>query len=222
MDDEYKITPQAYLALCRGQMLEGTKQGLFYAAFELRCCVEARLAEYFEHYKLLAKGKFEPYLVSKNQKTVNRMMAGDTIIQVTFDFDGGPSIKQFYTPVPFKLQNFIKNGVDYLRHTQSHYRKLDDPWWDDTRSKLIDAYRASWITCRGEMPLPILWNTGSDQIHTAQPPWETATRRTHPVIIYHTNENKAVLEQLAGMTDKKMSVTVEHLELPPPNWICDL
>jgi hypothetical protein len=208
MDDDYKITPQAYLTRCRERLLEETKQALFYAAVELRCCVEARLAEYFEHHENLKHRRFQPYRLGENQRTVSKIAAGDVISRVTFRLADGTALRNFHTPVPLTLQDYVKRSVDDLRHCQPHYRRPDDPWWSETRNGLIAAYRAAWISCRGEMPLP--------------PLWDRDTGETHPVIIYHTEQNKAAMKRFTSVTNAHVDVRVEYLEAPPANWRYDL
>ena len=224
MDDDYQTSAQAYLARCREQLVSGTKRGLFYAAFELRCCVESRLAQYFEHYKPLSltNDKFKPYLLAKNQDKVNTLMAGDKITQVTFKFEGEASINQYYTPVPLRLQNYVLKSNDALRHAQKCYRSSDDPWWNETRSRLNDAYREAWLTCRGEMPLPVMLDAGSNRVQTVRPPWEDGSTRTTNFIIYQTDENKVLYEQLRRPTNKQMSIDVRYLDKPPSDWVIDL
>lgn len=208
MDDDYKVSPQAYLARCRERLLEGTKQAIFYAAVEIRCCVEARLAEYFEHYEPLRRSKFQPYRLGENQRAVSKITTGDTISQVTFCFADGTLLRQFHTPVPLTLQGFVKQAVDGLRHSQPYYRPPDDPWWSETRNNLISAYRAAWIACRGEMPLPLLWEADSGKMR--------------PVIIYFTEKNRAIMERFKDFEATHVKIHVEHLESPPAAWTCDL
>ena len=47
----YGINAESYLSRARKQLDEGTQNGLFYSAFELRCGVETRLHEYLDAYK---------------------------------------------------------------------------------------------------------------------------------------------------------------------------
>lgn len=42
----YAIDSRSYLERARKQLDQGTQEGLFYAAFELRCGAEARLHEH--------------------------------------------------------------------------------------------------------------------------------------------------------------------------------
>ena len=45
---QYKITSRDYLSRARICLDEGSNRFLFYAAFELRCGIEARMREYLE------------------------------------------------------------------------------------------------------------------------------------------------------------------------------
>lgn len=208
MNDDYRVSPQAYLARCRERLLEGTKQAIFYAAVEMRCCVEARQAEYFEHYQPLIRKRFQPYRLGENQKTVSKITSGDKIAQITFCFANGTSLRQFHTPVPLKLQKFVKQTVDGMRHSQQCYRPPDDPWWSMTRDNLVSNYRAAWIACRGEMPLPPLWNADSGEMHQ--------------IITYVTEENRAVMERFEDLKGMQLRFHVEYLDVPPADWVYDL
>lgn len=75
-DDDYQTSPQGYLARCRDRLREGTKAGIFYAALELRGCIEARHAEYFEHHEPLSGTKFQPWRLGESQKVVAKITEG--------------------------------------------------------------------------------------------------------------------------------------------------
>ena len=53
----YGVHSESYLERARKRLDEGTLEGLFYAALELRCGVEARLHQYLEAYKRIALKK---------------------------------------------------------------------------------------------------------------------------------------------------------------------
>ena len=44
----YAVSPQEYLARARQRLISNDPSSLFYAAFELRCCVESRQADYLD------------------------------------------------------------------------------------------------------------------------------------------------------------------------------
>ena len=55
----YGVAARDYLARAKARLMERTQEGLFYAAFEFRCCVETRQEDYaraieFEKFKVEA------------------------------------------------------------------------------------------------------------------------------------------------------------------------
>ena len=208
MSNDYGTSPQAYLARARRCLERGTKEGLFHAAFELRCCVEARLAEYFELCESLAGKRLQMHKATDNQRTINAITSGDVISSITFRLSDGTILRQFHTPVPASLQAYVKRGIDHLRHAQRVYRPADDIWWSETKAELLNAYRAAWITCRGEMPLPPLWNADTGEMH--------------PVHVLFNDSNQAALQRFSDPRNMFMEIEVDRFDEPPVDWVCDL
>ena len=74
--DDYAVMARDYLARARERLMEGSKAALFHAAMELRCCVEARQAEYLELPTRLpgtGKQEFQPYRISDNARTIQKI-----------------------------------------------------------------------------------------------------------------------------------------------------
>jgi len=66
----YGFASDAYLQRARSQLDSGTCEGLFYAAYELRCGIEARMREYLDGHDHISKGQKEEWKLGKLNKAV--------------------------------------------------------------------------------------------------------------------------------------------------------
>lgn len=206
--DTYGVSALSYLRRARERILEGNKAALFYAALELRCCVEVRQAEYIEHLKAYEGQKLRPYKISENRAKIAKISEGQLIAKLTFDLGDGEIFEGYHTPVPASLVRYCEKHLDNLRHAQSRFRGPSDEFWNDTRADLISHYRQAWISCRGNMMVPPLWNSKNKQ--------------THPMIFEISDDNRAMMERMKGMVGDHFNVRVTYLEQPPESWVCDL
>jgi hypothetical protein len=143
----YGVLSESYLERARERLEEGTLGGLFYAAFELRCGVEARLHQYLEAYKRIAlrkKRKWRiPELVEDLEKAI---IAGDFPVEdeiIRLNIVGGKDREVratfYYTPVTSKLCK-MAGMVGNLMHHPQLYRNTDDNWWVETRAFLEEMH----------------------------------------------------------------------------------
>lgn len=204
----YGISAQAYLERTRTQLLENTHESLFYAALELRCCVEARQAEYVEHLSAYKGQKVCPYQIGENRKKIAKISGGELIARLQFNLDDGQALVGYHTPVPASLTQYCERHLDNLRHTQPQYRPPDDPWWDATRTDLIKNYRQAWVACQGNMLVPPLWSTRSG--------------KTHPVTFEFAEADREMADRMKNSVGEHLIVEVKYLESPPQEWVCDL
>lgn len=211
--EDYRVNDRAYLARCREQLLTGTKQGIFYAAFELKCAVEARLAEYLEHLDSRGGKRVHPFKIGENARTIQRLKIGEVIVKMTYrPEDQDIEIPFYHTPVPESLKKFAEATIDGMRHAQTVYRKPDDPWWGETRQKLIENYRLAWIASRGTVPIPPMYDwskVGSESVPLAN----------SIVFLYPDGVDDNIKYFKENST---MDLSVEYLENPPAEWVCDL
>lgn len=207
-EDDYSPLATAYLARSREWLAEGSKRGLFYAAFELKCCVEARMAEYLEHLEPYRGRKVQPFAINANAKLIRRISAGETIAKLGFHGPDGLITTQYHTPVPDRLKRYCEKKIDELRHAQRTYRQPDDPWWEKTRSELTEAYRWAWVACQGAMMVPPLWSKNK--------------KNTHPMVFDLNDINRPALHSMMKMVNQTMTIEVDYLDEPPAEWVCDL
>lgn len=207
-NDRYGIDARSYLIRCRDRLRENSKASLFYAAFELRNCVEARLAEYIEHYEPLKHKKVKPFKIGENARLVKQINQGHAIACFQANI-GGRLLCEYHTPVPIELKRFCETKVDCLRHAQIQFRHDNDEWWFKTRTELIDNYRLAYFACQGNMPVPPLWRNGTKQLH--------------PTIFMVTPDNRATLEMFKDLpVGEEGHVHVSYIDDPYTLWTPDL
>lgn len=204
----YGVGATSYLERARARLIDDQETSIFYAALELRCCVEARQAEYIEHLSVYKNQKLRPYRIGENRTKIAKISGGELIAKMTFNFEDGVTLEGFHTPVPAALTKYCETSLDALRHAQTTFRALDDPWWRDAREGLEKHYRLAWVACRGNLLVPPLWNG--------------IGKPAHPLVIEATDGDTSLIERMQGSVGKPFKVQVEYLEAPPPDWICDL
>lgn len=160
----YGVNSESYIVRARKRLDEGTLEGLFYAAFELRCGVEARLHEYLEAYKRSIrgqKGKWRiPELVGDLEKAIEagEFPSGDRIVRLDVSANEERDIRAtfYYTPVTSKLCAMAGKSGNLMHHPQM-FRENENVWWDETRTFLEEMYLELKKACRGNlMGLPFL------------------------------------------------------------------
>ncbi|WP_022673636.1 hypothetical protein [Novosphingopyxis baekryungensis] len=209
MRDDYKVTDRAYLARCRGWIIEGRKAGLFYAAFELKCFLEAKLGEYLENWEGRPLKKVQVHRIKDNVKSLAKQNTMPDIVRMVFTNEIGLSETYFHTPVPVPLIDYATKTLDGLRHAQTRYRKPDDIWWQETRNALIENYRRAWFASRGTAPVPPLWRP------------EDGRGEMPFTFLFPDDEPPSQLFEDSKPGDS-YNVEISYLDEPPRDWVCDL
>ena len=81
---EYGLHARDYLARTRACLAKGSPATLFYAAFELRCGIEARLQQYLEAQRENTGKIKQGWRIAKLARHVNRRFkTGDKVVQLT-------------------------------------------------------------------------------------------------------------------------------------------
>jgi hypothetical protein len=146
---DYPVTPQDYLARARERLISNDPANLFYAAFELRCCVESRQADYLDALEKYQGVKVKGWKVGEVSRKLLHVWPDPKIARLTYGFDGR-EFPTYFTPVPPKLVRAVEKDVGPFLHAQLHDRRSDDEWWQEARAKLTQIYKEAWIACRGE------------------------------------------------------------------------
>lgn len=204
----YGVSAAAYLARARQALQSGEQRSLFYAAFELRSCIEARQAEYVQALLAYKKTKIKPWNIGENGRRIRSKSYANKLAKVTYYLDGVTAVETFHTPVTDSLLTFAEQRLGGLLHSQATLREDADPWWEETRRSLIEGYRLAWLACQGDSMTPPMWNT--------------ETGAVHPVQLEKAARNSALFERLDQLVGAVLTVNVAYLDAPPVEWICDL
>lgn len=204
---DYAIAPQAYLARARERLLSERNEELFYAAFELRCAVEKRYADYLDALEYYKGQKTKTWHLSDASRKIERLWKHPKIAKLTYIFDYN-EFPTYYTPIPSRVTRAAEK-LGSLLHSQPRVRAATDGWWDSTRSQLIELYRGAWAACRGE--------------HMAPPLWDSVTGIAHPSTMYASPATADLLIRiLRSKGGARFILRVEYLDAIPADWNCDM
>lgn len=205
---EYSVSANEYLSRARAALCEGLPQGIFYAAFELRCCVETRQAEYAQALKKYENTKIRPWNIGDTGKRIRKASYAEKISLMRYDFGDGLLFDSYHTPVSASLITFAERSLGDLLHAQPIFRLQKDGWWKEKRDCLLMGYRMAWLACQGDSLVPPLWNP--------------RTKVTHPVVMERHIRNERFFERMPVQKGTKFRVEVCYLDSPPEQWQCDL
>ena len=157
MPEEYSVDIYHHLRRARVQLDSGKHESLFYAAFELRCGVEARLQEYLEARDDIAKKKKKGWKVAAAGKELDKAFKnGLRIVEIViYSPATGDSAPFFHTPVQPELRTAVGQLGDLL-HAQADTISGDSPWWAQTREFLEEVFVMAADLARGTLLAPVL------------------------------------------------------------------
>jgi hypothetical protein len=187
--------------------MEDDPKWLFYAAFELRCCVESRQAEYAEALVRYENTKIRAWNIGETGKRIRKASYADRISHCRYKISE-LVIDSYHTPVPDRLVALAERELNPLLHSQNILREGTDPWWQKTRATLIEVYRMAWLSCQGDSLVPPIWNP--------------RTRDVHPMRIEQHERSAAFFELFPIQPGTQFEVSVNYLTDPPHEWVCDL
>lgn len=204
----YGVSPDAYLSRARASLAETAPAAVFYAAYELRCCIEARQAEYLAALEQYRGTRIKPWNIGDNGKRIRRGSYADSLVMVRYWFEDGPEATTYHTPVGDKLLQFAERTLGALLHVQPEFRSELDPWWASTRASLLEGYRMAWLACQGDSLVPPLWNL--------------ETKALHPVPLEKHDRNAEFFNAERELIGAKVLMEVRYPEVPPQDWVYDL
>lgn len=144
----------------RIQLDRQSYEGLFYAAFELRCGIEARIKEYIEGHSHIPTKRKKEWRLSNLNKTILKYF-GDTdrVTQVVIHLPKPPleKVVYYYTPVTPELIGIGQKLGDLL-HVQAQNHSPEDEFWKTTKDMLENAYKLLEISNKGTLMGPPLGN----------------------------------------------------------------
>lgn len=159
--DDYSSSARAYLARARKKLSLGTKEALFYAAFEIRCGVEARLQEYLEPHEHIPESRRTDWRVGKLHRTANEaFQLGDQVsrLDIVFETRSDHPFTFYYTPVTSRLKAIVERLGNYLHAAQGPREK---GFWDQVRDELAEAIQLLEDATTGTLLGPVLLSSES-------------------------------------------------------------
>jgi hypothetical protein len=206
--ESYGVSAEAYLDRAGSKLRERTNEGLFYAAFELRCFVEARQDEYLDAQRKYAKSIPAGHQIGKQGKVLDAIFHSDLIQHIQWLMKGEDAVmfEAFHVPVTSQLRNGAERLGDLLHH-QRKWRASDDAWWAQTRKLLVDLYRLAWTCRQGLLVSPVFLEGDGSMLGTV-------------VMKLDGADAARFAEQTRAGAIGRMRV--DYLSTPPAGWIPDL
>ncbi len=157
--EEYGLHARDYLGRARACLGETSIRALFWAAFELRCGIEARLQQYLEARRESSAKIKQGWRIAKLARHVDRRFkTGDKVVRLVMqDTDGHPFYELVYTPVTSRLQKMGERLGNFL-HAQTRYHSPTDRWWSEVRHFLESVAAELDRAVQGNLMGPPLWN----------------------------------------------------------------
>ncbi|MDD5138839.1 MAG: hypothetical protein PHY43_01100 [Verrucomicrobiales bacterium] len=157
----YDVSSRAYLTRAKLNFDSGNNESLFYAAFELRCGVEARLKEYVVKTKDGVSLRKIPWEIEKLKKILAK---SSNIHDKRFVFIfTHPKTKEkhdvIYNPVSSKLSKIAKALGDYL-HSVDQNRVLKPLFFSEFRQLLKQGIQELEIATAGTLIAPPMISSG--------------------------------------------------------------
>jgi hypothetical protein len=154
----YGISSRDYLARAKVCLAKEDYESLFYAAFEIRCGVEARMQEYLEVQEHISKKKRQGWKIAKLAMNIERTFKlGDknAVLRVFNKDTMQVEFEARYTPVKTKLRGRIKKLGNFL-HNAKKYHASDDQFWTKFRRDLEKAVEELEQSTTGRLLGPLL------------------------------------------------------------------
>ncbi len=196
----YGTHSRDYLARARQRLDEDSLESLFYAAFELRCGIEARLQQYEEALASVAKIKRAGWKIPKVARNIEKVFrTGDKIAQVNVCDAATKSVRHslYYTPVNKDLRA-MAGQINNLLHSPKEYKAPEDPWWNAKRGYLELVYKELFKANKGTLLCVPLLNP--------------ETRSAHFEIEVQQGENTEDQINLVGTIGERYLITVDYLD----------
>lgn len=204
--EEYFVSPQAYLSRAREQLLIGSAQCLFYAAFELRCFVESRQDEYLEAQREYASSVPKSWKIGAQGKALEAIFENANIQQITWVVGDETVYEAHYVPVSAHLRNAVQRFGELL-HAATNPLASDNSWWEKTAVDVHNAYELAWQCNRGRLLSPMCMVDG---------------HAVGKMMVDPINEEayeKLVANMKAGT---RGLLKVDYLDVVPDDWRSDL
>jgi len=137
----YRISSRDYLERAKQCLYKGDCESLFYAAFEIRCGVEARMQQYLEVQTHISEKKRQGWQVAKLARNIEdafRLGDKDAVLRIRDPETKEVQFEARYTPVKISLRKKAERLGNFL-HNAKKYFAPEDEFWIRLRSDLEEA-----------------------------------------------------------------------------------
>ena len=201
----YAIDSGSYLSRAKARILDNSRESLFYAAYELRCCIEARQEEYLQAQRDYAKSIPKSWNIGKQHAALESIFSSERIQSIAINFTDHAKIEALHIPVSTTLRQQAERLGDLL-HAQTTYRAESDVWWSELRDRLMGIYRSAWTCNQSKILCPVML-VGEKSIGK---------------IVFSLEPGEARIVQRLASEKRSVIMQVTYLTSPPVDWKCDL
>lgn len=210
MSDSYPTSSRDYVRRAEERLADDKYESLFYAAFELRCGIEARMQEYMENWSHISEKKKQGWKIAKLGKDLEKAFkTGNKVVRwAVSEKDSRKLIVCFYhTPVTTRLRKKGERLGEYL-HAMKKWRHDDDPWWDDLRFHLNEVAAELRIANTGTLLGPPMMqkDTAQVQMNMEVPPGVDLDSVTSQMMERNFTVNVSYLQALPGTLETEAVV----------------
>ena len=188
----YEVTSRDYLQRAKNCLDKNEHQYLFYAAFEIRCGVEARMSEYLEVQQHISKKKKQGWKIAKLARNIEEAFRlGETVavLKVLNNKTREIELEVRYTPVRASLRKRAEKLGNYLHCGKNHYES-DHPFWVSFRSELVEAAKELEWAVSGRLLGPLLKHKNKDDVRVYI---ELPTKNEINLIKHYTSGTETIL-----------------------------
>jgi hypothetical protein len=162
----YGISSRDYLARAKRCLINNGLDSLFYAAFEVRCGIEARMQEYLEVQAHVSKKKRQGWQVAKlarNIENVFRLGEKEAVLRVRDRQTKEVLFEARYTPVKMSLRKKAEMLGNVL-HAAKMCHAPDSPYWKKFRADLEAAVFELEYANSGRLLGPLLLHPNKKRV----------------------------------------------------------
>lgn len=146
----------SYVSRAQKLRKSNDKASLFYAAFELRCGIEARLQEHAAVAHGVTKSQADQWEIKKLARTLDQAFGfGDSMLIVFLSMEDGRNCQFMYAPVSGRLQEIGKRCGDYL-HALRPERLESEGFWTEFRAMVTEGCGLLEFACSSEILRPTI------------------------------------------------------------------
>ena len=139
----YLVGAREYLGRARARVADEIPESVFYAAFELRCGIEARLQEHLAAWDHVGEKEKRQWQVKNLSKAAQKAFSGnESIVQIDVRNRSIRETSLFFTPVSRELVQ-IAGELGRLLHAQYSTKDMDGDWWNTARAVVSDGL--AWL-----------------------------------------------------------------------------